>query len=108
VRLTRQQLEEMERQGRGIDTSRYQEGIDTSQHLIWMQPTIAARILDAVERAGQKITRKQIADALGLHKTPWLVSAIERLAAEGYLVRYEGRTPQGMIVWLYERNPDRE
>lgn len=108
MRLTRQQLEEMERQGRGIDTSRYQEGIDTSQHLIWMQPTINARILDAVDRAAQPISRRQIADALGVKKTPWLVNAIERLAAEGYLIRYEGRTPQGMIVWLYERNPDRE
>jgi hypothetical protein len=101
VRLTRQQLEEMEQQGSGTDTYRYHEGTDTSQHLIWMQPTISARILDCVERAGQPISRRQIADALGLRKTPWLVSAIERLAAAGYLIRYEGRTPQGMIVWLY-------
>lgn len=102
MKLTREQLETIVEQGSGISTCRYQNGTDTSQHLVWMQPNIYARIHDACERAGQPLTRLQIARALGLSKTPWLVSAIERLANEGYLTRLEGRTPQGVVVWLYE------
>lgn len=106
MRLTRQQLEEMEQQGRGVDTSQYRDGADTSRHLVWMQPTIYARIMDAVGGAGQPLTRLEIARALGLKKTPWLVAAIERLAIDGYLTRIESRTPQGVIMWLYQVNRD--
>jgi hypothetical protein len=94
----------MARQGRDTDTYQNPEGIGTSQHLVWMQPNIYARIQDVCDRAGQPLTRLQIARALGLSKTPWLVAAIDRLANEGYLIRIEGRTPQGYLVWLYEVN----
>lgn len=98
-------MEDLERlavgQGQGIDTSRYPEGSETSQNVVWMQPTISARIWDVVQQGGA-MTRSQIAQALGLKKTPWLVQSIERLAAEGYLNRIEGRTPQGIVMWVYE------
>jgi hypothetical protein len=67
-----------------------------------MQPTIYARIMDVVIQGDRAMTRLEIARALGLKKTPWLVTAIERLATDGYLTRIESRTPQGVIMWLYE------
>lgn len=102
ARFTMQQLEQLAvGQGPDADTYRNYDGIDTSQHLIWYQPTIYSRIMHVMEQGGA-LTRRQIADALGLKKTPWLVDRIDRLAAEGYLARIEARTPQGMIMWLYE------
>jgi hypothetical protein len=102
ARFTMQDLERLSvGQGTGIDTSRYPEGSDTSQHLVWMQPTIYARIWDAVQQGGA-MTRLEIARALGVKKSPWLVQAIERLAADDYLVKIESRTPQGVVMWMYE------
>jgi len=67
-----------------------------------MRPTIAALIMDVVERAGQPMTRLEIARALGKQKSPWLRDAIERLVNEGYLTRTEGRAPWGALMWVYE------
>lgn len=103
--MARFTVEELERlavgQGPDTDTYRYPDGIGTSQHVVWYQPTIYSRIMDAVGRGGA-LTRRQIANELGLKKTPWLVDRIDRLAAEGYLTRIEARTPQGIIMWVYE------
>ena len=104
--MARYTLDQLERlavgQGDSISTSQYQDGADTSRHLIWMQPTIYARIMDALIQSDRAITRLEIARALGLKKTPWLVQAIERLVTDGYVTRIESRTPQGVIMWLYE------
>lgn len=98
-------IEELERLavGQGPDAGTYQhhQGIETSHNLVWYQPTISARIMDAVQQGGA-VTRRQIADGLGLKKTPWLVTCIERLVSEGWLTRIEARTPQGVIMWIYE------
>ena len=105
VVMARFTMEDLERlavgQGPDADTYRYQDGADTSQHLVWYQPTIQGRIMDVMQRGGA-LTRRQIAEALGLKKTPWLIDRIDRLAAEGYLTRIEARTPQGIIMWVYE------
>lgn len=106
--MARYTLEQLERlsvgQGDSINTSQYQDGAETSRHLIWMQPTVYARIMDAVIQADRAVTRLEIARAMGLKKTPWLVQAIERLVTDGWLTRIESRTPQGVIMWLYEVN----
>lgn len=102
ARFTIEDLQRLAGEGRSTDTSRYPDGTDTSQHLLWVVPTISARIWDAVNRSGGALTRRQIADALGLKKTPWLCQCIERLVAEGYLVRTEGRSPQGFAMYWYE------
>ena len=102
MRLTMEELERLAAgQGHSLRTSRDYDGPETSRDVLWYQPTIASRIMDVVQRGGA-VTRRQIADGLGLKKTPWLVQCIERLAAEGYLTRIEARTPQGVIMWIYE------
>jgi hypothetical protein len=88
-------------QGSDAETCQYPDSADTSQHVVWLQPTIYSRIMDAIERGGA-LTRLQVARALGLKKTPWLVDRIERLAAEGHIAKIEARTPQGVIMWVYE------
>jgi hypothetical protein len=104
--MARYTLDQLERlavgQGNGPGTSRDQDSPGTSQDVIWMQPTIAALIMDVVDRAGQPMTRLEIARALGKKKTPWLRDAIERLVNDGHLTRIEGRAPWGTIMWLYE------
>jgi hypothetical protein len=101
ARMTIAQLERLAGQGSGTDTYRDHEDIETSQHVVWMQPTIYSRIMDVMERGGA-LSRLQIAQALGLKKTPWLVDRIERLAADGYIAKLESRTPQGVVMWIYE------
>lgn len=102
ARLTMEQLEQLAI-GQGIDagTSQHLEGAGTSQHLVWYQPTVYTRILDAVERGGAH-TRLEIARWLGVKKTVWLVQSIEKLVTAGYLTRIEGRAPWGTIMWFYE------
>lgn len=102
VRITIEELERLAAgQGHDAETYQYHEGIETSQHVVWYQPTVASRIMDAVQRGGA-LNRRQIADALGVKKAPWLVEWIERLVTEGWLTRIEARTPQGAIMWIYE------
>lgn len=104
--MARITIEELERlaagQGHGFRTSRDYEGPETSRDVVWYQPTIAALIMDALERAGQPMTRLEIAKAVGKKKTPWLREAIERLVESGHVNRFEGRMPWGAPVWLYE------
>lgn len=102
MRLTMEELERLAvGQGSDAGTYRHHEGIETSQHVVWVQPTISSRIMHVVQQGGA-LTRRQIADGLGLKKTPWLVQCIERLVSEGHLTRIEARTPQGIIMWIYE------
>lgn len=103
--MARFTMEDLQRlsigQGPDAETYQNQDSIDTSQHLVWYQPTIYSRIMDVMDGGGQ-LTRRQIADKLGLKKTPWLVDRIDRLVTEGHLERFEARTPQGAPVYLYE------
>jgi hypothetical protein len=103
MRLTMEELERLaEGQGHSLRTSRDYDGPETSRDVVWYQPTIAALIMDALERAGQPMTRLEIARALNKKKTPWLRDAIERLVEAGEVTRFEGRMPWGAPVWLYE------
>jgi hypothetical protein len=103
--MARITIEELERlavgQGQDTGTYRHPEGIETSQHVVWYQPTVASRIMNAVQQGGA-LTRRQIAEAIGVKKAPWVVQRIEQLVTEGYLTRIEARTPQGVIMWIYE------
>lgn len=99
--FTMKQLEALAGQGSSADTYQHQTGSKTSRPIVFMQPTIYSRIIDIVNRGGA-MTRRQIADALQLKKTPWLILAIEKLAAEGYLIKTSSVTKQGVLLWLYE------
>lgn len=99
--FTMKQLEAMAGQGDGADTYQNHSDTDTSRSIVWMQPTIYSRIVDVVSRGGA-MTRRQIADALQLKKTPWLVTAIERLVSEGHLIKFNSVTKQGVIMCVYE------
>lgn len=95
-----ERLAAAERAGQG-------HGHDTSQHSIghvtfYRPPTIQERIYNAVLTHGGAATRGQIAAALGLCKTPWLVAAIERCVYDGYLRRSHGRWKNGVLMYVYE------
>jgi DNA-binding GntR family transcriptional regulator len=71
---------------------------DTSRDHVPVQD----RIVDAIIRAGQPLSRGEIAEALGLKKTPWLMNAIEGLVYRGVLTRYETIRYNGMLMYFYE------
>lgn len=85
-------------EGSGYDTSRYQYGHDTFPH----EPTIRERIYAVVLASGGAVSRTQIAKALGLRKTPWLISSIESLVMDGYLGRQHHAWKNGALMYLYE------
>lgn len=62
------------------------------------------RIVDAIQKAGQPLCRSEIAEALGLKKTPWLMNAIEGLVYHGQLTRHETIRYNGMLMYFYEVN----
>lgn len=86
----------------GHDTSRYQSGHVTSRTAPLVTPDVRTRIYDAVIRFGGVSSRAQIAAALGVKKTPWLLAHIERLTADGYLRRLPGAWRNGSVMYWYE------
>lgn len=86
----------------GYAPSRYQNGHVTSHTAPLGTPDVRTRIYDAVIRAGGACSRADIARALGLKKTPWLLDHIERLAADGYLRRLPGAWRNGCLMYWYE------
>lgn len=89
--------------GEGDSSGTYQHSNSsgTSQHPTLMRPTLESRIYDAVVRGGT-LTRRQIADSIGVKKAPWVNAAIEKLVDQGYLVRYESQSNQRMLMYVYE------
>lgn len=71
---------------------------DTSRDHVPVQD----RIVDALQRAGQPLSRGEIAEALKLKKTPWLMNAIEGLVYHGVLTRHETIRYNGMLMYFYE------
>jgi hypothetical protein len=59
-------------------------------------------ILDVLYRVGRPLTRLDIADELGMKKTPWLITLIEELRDQGVIVRSAYTLPHGVICYLYQ------
>lgn len=90
--------------GRGADNSTYQD--ESSINTYRLPPSdfrdIRREIYNVVYGAGQPISRAQIAKALKVNKTPWLLAHLERLVNEGYLVKSQGQWRTGALMYFYE------
>ncbi len=89
-------------QGREFRTSRNQFGTETSHPLPSFPEHIQKRIYDVVCNADGWVSRADIAKALGLKKTPYLVGHLEALVGAGYLHRDQVVRPSGMVMYFYE------
>lgn len=58
-------------------------------------------IIEYVQRSGEPVTRRQIAEYLAVSKSPWILQQIRDLAALGYIVEIVSRCPNGMPRMLY-------
>ena len=63
---------------------------------------IQRSIYNAVYNAGGAVSRRQIADAIGIKKTTWLEAHIERLVQDCHLVRIAKPYRPGMMQYFYE------
>lgn len=73
-------------QGQGYNTSH-----DHSDNVTFHRPpTPQERVYNAILLSGGGVTRGDIARALGLRKTPWLIAHIDAMVADGYLRRTHG------------------
>mgnify|MGYP001310787093 CR=1 FL=1 len=89
-------------QGGGYVTSQDQSGNVTYQDAPSFPPTLEQRIWQLCHDAPRGwMTRADIARALGLKKTPWLMTKIEGLVRDGYLVRYQGTWKNGAAQFWY-------
>lgn len=88
----------------GNDTSRYQNGNDTSHKKLPSPRDYNREIyLFAASQSGG-VTRGEIAKHLGLKKTPWLIEKIDALVSDGFLTRTNGTFRNGFLVYRYEVN----
>lgn len=58
-------------------------------------------IVDYVQRSGELVTRRQIAEYLAVSKSPWILQQIRDLVALGYIVEIVSQCPNGMPRMLY-------
>jgi len=63
---------------------------------------IQRTIYNAVWNAGGEVSRRQIAEAIGIKKTTWLEAHIERLVQDCHLVRIEKPYRPGMMMYFYQ------
>jgi hypothetical protein len=86
------------------DTSRYQNGNDTSHKKLPSTRDYNREIYIFVLESGGGVTRGDICKSLGLKKTPWLIAKIDALVAGGFLTRRNETYRNGFVVYLYEVN----
>lgn len=104
MQFTIAQLERLVEQGGGIDTSRYQNSIDTS-HATPLSPVhIRDRVYAVVAKCDGGVSRTDIAKALKVKKTPWLINTIESLVADCFLTKVTTVRPNGVIMYCYYVN----
>jgi len=63
---------------------------------------IQRSIYNAVYNAGGAVSRRQIADAIGIKKTTWLEAHIERLVQDCHLVKIAKPYRPGMMEYFYQ------
>lgn len=94
-----EQIVALKEQGGRAGTSQNQLG-----HMTYQLPSrrdIRSDVYSVVVQvSGQWVTRGWIASQLGLKKTPWLTSTIDKLVDEGYLVKHiQERGRQLPVHW---------
>lgn len=87
--------------GGSYDTSRLQNGHETSRYLPPPERSISQRIYDYLYKDQQWHSRADIAKALGLKKTNWLNERTEQLVRDGYLVKEKTTRPNGASQFWY-------
>ena len=98
-------LERLLSEGGRDNTSQNHNGHDTS-HVPPLAPAhIRSRIYRVVLDATEAVSRAQIAKALKIKKTPWLLQAIEGLVSDGYLTRSQSIRPNGVVMYWYKVKP---
>lgn len=98
-------LERLVEQGGRLDTSQNQSGVET-YNLAPLAPVhIRTRILQVVRNATGAVSRADIAKALNIKKTPWLIASIEGLVLDGFLARTYTIRPNGVVMYWYEVAP---
>jgi hypothetical protein len=98
-------LERLVEQGGGNTTSQDSHGNDTSHRTPLAPEHIRTRIFNVVSRADGAVSRADIAKALKIKKTPWLITAIEGLVGDGFLTRFETIRANGVLMYWYEVHP---
>jgi hypothetical protein len=102
--FTMQDLDRLvEAKGQGSDRV---EARPQSRYVPYQPPRskrdIQRAIYNAVYNAGGAVTRRQIAEAIGIKKTTWLEAHIERLVQDCHLVRTATPYRPGMMMYFYE------
>lgn len=87
--------------GDGHDTSRYQNGHETSRSIPSFTVDIKRKIFIIVMTAGRAVNRSYICQELKLKKTPWIISQIEELVEKGYLERHHTAWRNGCLMYEY-------
>lgn len=77
-----------------------------SRHVPYQPPPlkrdIQRSIYNAVYEADRAVSRRQIADLIGLKKTTWLEDHIERMVRSRHLIRTEKPYRPGINQYFYE------
>lgn len=104
--MTAYTMQDLERltaieQGSGVDTSQPQVDLNSSYHPPKLERGIDRKIYDVLYRAGDWQSRSEVAKALKLKKTGWLIASIEQLVSKGYVTKTETTRPNGMKHFWY-------
>ncbi len=83
-----------------------QEGRPQSRHVPYQPPPlkrdIQRSIYNAVYESSLAVSRRQIADLIGVKKTTWLEDHIERMVRSRHLIRTEKPYRPGINQYFYE------
>lgn len=101
MQFTIAQLEKLVEQGGGNDTSQHLNGHDTYHGAPLAPAHVRTRIYNFVAKSDGAVTRAEIAKALKVKKTPWLITSIEGLVGDGFLTRFETIRPNGVLMYWY-------
>lgn len=102
--MTREELEEIVRlkgQGTTPETSQDYVSPDTSQSLS-LRRDMRVAIYNTVAEAGQAISLLDICKRLKVKKAPWMRNHVNDLVREGFLIKRQGESKSGMLMYFYE------
>jgi len=74
-----------------------------TQRRLWIDKLSAEEVLTAFSDADYWLSRREVAQALGVSKNKTLINLLEQLVADGYLWRQESLTINGAKVIMYRR-----
>jgi hypothetical protein len=90
-----------EGEGSNPETSQDYSGTDTSQAPS-LRRDMRVAIWNTVYQAGQPISLLDICKALKVKKAPWMRQHVNDLVNDGYLVKRQGESKSGMLMYFYE------